>query len=86
MFFNYFLRTNELSPIKTIFTGGMAGIINWMVALPADVVKSIVQTAPEGKYKSLLQVYAELIKADGIGAFFKGFTPVIIRAFPSNSV
>jgi hypothetical protein len=37
------------------------------------------QTAPEGKYTSLLQVYRELIKADGIGAFYKGFTPVILR-------
>ena len=57
----------------------MAGVFNWMVALPVDVAKSRLQTAPEGKYKNLLEVYKELIRADGIRAFYKGFTPVIIR-------
>lgn len=75
----------NLSPLKTVFAGGMAGIFNWIVALPVDVAKSRFQTAPEGKYKGLLEVYSELIKADGIRAFYKGFTPVIIRAFPANA-
>ena len=47
--------------------------------MPIDVAKSRYQTAPEGKYKGLLSVYVELIKADGIGAFYKGFMPVMIR-------
>jgi solute carrier family 25 carnitine/acylcarnitine transporter 20/29 len=47
--------------------------------LPIDVGKSRFQTAPEGKYKSLFEVYVELIKKDGIRAFYKGFTPVILR-------
>jgi len=69
----------NLSPVKTVFAGGMAGIFNWIVALPIDVAKSRFQTAPEGKYKGLLDVYTELLKADGIRAFYKGFTPVILR-------
>ena len=77
---------NSLSPVRTVCAGGMAGIMNWIVALPIDVAKSRFQTAPEGKYRSLLEVYAELIKADGIRAFYKGFTPVILRAFPANAV
>lgn len=68
-----------LSPIRTVCAGGMAGIFNWLVALPVDVAKSRFQTAPEGKYNGLLDVYKELIKADGIRALYKGFTPVIIR-------
>ena len=75
-----------MSPLKTVCAGGMAGIANWIVALPIDVAKSRFQTAPEGKYKSLIDVYVELIKADGIKAFYKGFTPVILRAFPANAV
>ena len=77
--------STDLSPLRTICAGGMAGIFNWIVALPVDVAKSRFQTAPEGTYKGLLDVYKELIKADGIRAFYKGFTPVIIRAFPSNA-
>jgi len=75
----------SLSPVRTIVAGGMAGIANWIVALPIDVGKSRFQTAPEGQYKSLFEVYAELIRKDGIRAFYKGFTPVILRAFPANA-
>ena len=49
------------------------------IDLITTIFKLRFQTAPEGKYTSLLQVYSELIKADGIRAFYKGFTPVIIR-------
>ena len=28
----------------------MAGVFNWLVSLPADVLKSRLQIAPEGKY------------------------------------
>jgi hypothetical protein len=34
----------KLSVTKTIFAGGMAGILNWIVAIPADVIKSRLQT------------------------------------------
>jgi solute carrier family 25 carnitine/acylcarnitine transporter 20/29 len=57
----------------------MAGIANWIVALPVDVGKSRYQTAPEGKYKNLVEVYSEMIKKDGVKVFYKGFTPVILR-------
>lgn len=30
--------------------GGLAGIANWSVCIPPDVLKSRLQTAPEGKY------------------------------------
>lgn len=40
----------ELTPIATLIAGGFAGIANWAVCIPADVLKSRLQTAPEGKY------------------------------------
>lgn len=39
-----------LSPLATLTAGGFAGIANWAVCLPPDVLKSRLQTAPEGKY------------------------------------
>jgi hypothetical protein len=35
---------SQISLGRTIFAGGMAGIFNWMVAIPADVLKSRLQT------------------------------------------
>jgi len=37
-------NSNELSPLRTLFAGGCAGILNWAVAIPADVMKSRLQT------------------------------------------
>jgi hypothetical protein len=34
----------------------MAGICNWLVAIPADVVKSRLQTAPEGVYSGMIAI------------------------------
>jgi hypothetical protein len=41
--FDYF-SPSELSALKTLFAGGMAGIANWVVAIPPDVLKSRFQT------------------------------------------
>lgn len=41
---------------------GMAGIANWAVAIPPDVLKSRLQSAPEGRYKGLSDVFFTLIK------------------------
>ena len=43
----------KLSVGNTLFAGGMAGICNWLVAIPADVVKSRLQAAPAGKYTGI---------------------------------
>jgi solute carrier family 25 carnitine/acylcarnitine transporter 20/29 len=36
-------RRADLSVGRTLFAGGMAGIFNWMVAIPPDVLKSRLQ-------------------------------------------
>ena len=36
----------KLSPAISLFAGGMAGVSNWLVAVPPDVIKSRFQTAP----------------------------------------
>lgn len=75
----------HLGIIKTIAAGGMAGIANWAIGMPADVVKSRLQSAPEGTYKSIPHVFAVLLKEGGPAALYKGITPVMLRAFPANA-
>lgn len=57
----------------------------WGVCIPADVIKSRYQTAPEGKYNGLYDVYKTLIKEEGYGGLVKGMRPALIRAFPANA-
>lgn len=77
---------NDLSASRTIFAGGMAGIFNWVVAMPPDVLKSRLQTAPEGMYPNgIRDVFRQLMKNEGITALYRGATPVFLRAFPANA-
>uniref|UniRef100_A0A1B6GQQ0 Mitochondrial carnitine/acylcarnitine carrier protein n=1 Tax=Cuerna arida TaxID=1464854 RepID=A0A1B6GQQ0_9HEMI len=76
----------EVSMLSTIFAGGMAGVCNWLIGMPADVLKSRLQTAPEGTYPGgIRQVFGELIRQEGVTALYKGCVPVMMRAFPANA-
>lgn len=46
-----FLSVHHLSTPKILLAGGTAGILNWVIALPPDVLKSNFQT---GKLLNLL--------------------------------
>jgi len=43
MSLNFLFCRQKLSIGSTLFAGGMAGICNWLVAIPMDVVKSRLQ-------------------------------------------
>jgi len=75
----------KLSVGSTLFAGGMAGICNWLVAIPMDVVKSRLQAAPDGKYSGALDVLKQLLKNEGFSALWKGAVPIMLRAFPANA-
>ncbi|XP_015788897.1 mitochondrial carnitine/acylcarnitine carrier protein-like [Tetranychus urticae] len=77
---------SDLSAGRTIIAGGMAGVFNWIVAIPADVLKSRLQTAPEGTYPNgIRDVFIKLMREDGVKALYRGATPVFLRAFPANA-
>lgn len=43
-------------------------------------------SAPEGTYPNgIRDVFRVLIKTEGVGALYKGLTPVLLRAFPANA-
>lgn len=79
-------QEKELSALRTLGAGGLAGMLNWVVAIGPDVLKSRLQTAPEGKYPNgVRSVFAEIMRTEGPTALFRGLTPVMLRAFPANA-
>jgi len=76
---------SELSLGTVIFAGGLAGMANWIVMMPLDVIKSRLQTAPDGVYSGWMDVARTLLKKEGPSALFKGIGPAMIRAFPANA-
>lgn len=70
-------------------SGAFAGAASWAVALPADVVKSIIQGAPLNTPKSNLKwltVAKRVYSGGGAVAFFRGFLPCVLRSLPVNAV
>lgn len=78
----YECTVSQLSAAAVLMAGGCAGMATWTVAIPADVVKSRVQS---GEGERAWQVIQSLYREGGMGAFFKGIRPALIRAFPANA-
>jgi solute carrier family 25 (mitochondrial carnitine/acylcarnitine transporter), member 20/29 len=73
------------STFGTLMAGGCAGVANWIVAIPIDTLKSRLQTAPNGTYNGLLDVFQTLVRREGPAALFRGLSPALLRAFPANA-
>lgn len=74
-----FFYRNQLSVGSTLVAGGLAGMCNWLVAIPMDVVKSRLQAAPEGTYTGARDVLTKLLSQEGPRALWKGAVPVLMR-------
>ncbi|KAH8273594.1 hypothetical protein KR018_002669 [Drosophila ironensis] len=79
-------QTKQISTTSTILSGGTAGIVFWTLAVPFDVLKSRLQSAPEGTYKhGIRSVFRDLMATEGPRALFRGILPILLRAFPSTA-
>ncbi|KAI7898887.1 mitochondrial carrier domain-containing protein [Cokeromyces recurvatus] len=78
-------RPEDLSFGAVLFAGGMAGVAMWTIAIPPDVLKSRLQSAPAGTYSGLGDCLKKTLKTDGPSALFKGLGPAMLRAFPANA-
>jgi len=73
--------------LASIAAGGCAGTSYWLSCYPIDVIKNRMQTAPIGNspYKGFMHCAQTIYQKEGWRAFFKGFTPCLIRSLPANA-
>ncbi|KAH9897983.1 mitochondrial carrier [Cubamyces lactineus] len=76
---------SDLNLGAVIVAGGMAGIAMWSIAIPPDVIKSRIQSAPTGTYSGFMDCARKTIAVDGVAALWKGLGPAMARAFPANA-
>lgn len=76
---------SDLQFSAVLFAGGMAGVAMWSIAIPPDVIKSRIQSAPAGTYSGMVDCLQKTVKADGASALFRGLGPAMLRAFPANA-
>jgi len=77
--------SSDLNIGQVIIAGGTAGVAMWAIAIPPDVLKSRLQSAPTGTYTGILDCARKAIAVDGVKALWKGFGPAMARAFPANA-
>ncbi|KAG2023061.1 carnitine/acyl carnitine carrier [Coprinopsis cinerea AmutBmut pab1-1] len=75
----------DLNLGAVIVAGGTAGVAMWAIAIPPDVLKSRLQSAPTGTYSGIVDCARKTIAQDGLRALWKGFGPAMARAFPANA-
>ena len=63
-----------------------SGCACWIPVYPIDVVKTLVQNTEGGESLSSIDVAIRLYNNEGIGAFFNGLTPKMIRASVNHAV
>jgi hypothetical protein len=56
------------------------------MSCPADVIKSRMQNAYPGQYKGILDCAANLLKYEGVTAFWKGSLPAVIKLTPQSLI
>ncbi|KAJ3491268.1 hypothetical protein NLI96_g855 [Meripilus lineatus] len=79
------IRRDQVNPANAVLFGAAAGYALWAVIYPIDMIKSRMQTdgfsAADGqKYKSTLHCVRTVWRTEGIGAFFRGLGPTLIRS------
>ncbi|RHY33514.1 hypothetical protein DYB32_001574 [Aphanomyces invadans] len=97
----YFLtydRIKELLQAKTTMSpmqvygasGAVAGFMYWCASFPLDTIKSVVQADAldprHRQYRGTLDCAAKLFQEGGVGRFFRGLTPCLVRAMPINGI
>mmetsp|Transcript_18660 Transcript_18660/g.56392 ORF Transcript_18660/g.56392 Transcript_18660/m.56392 type:complete len:308 (+) Transcript_18660:164-1087(+) len=84
------IPTTELSLPVVVALGGLGGVFYWLAIFPLDVIKSTMQTddinPAKRKFPTMASAAKQLYADGGIGRFYKGFTPAILRAMPANGV
>lgn len=79
---------SDISTPKIALYGGLAGEALWIASYPFDVIKSKMQTDGFGanqKYKTMRDAFAQTWAQGGMGGFWRGIVPTLVRAMPVSA-
>ncbi|OJD14991.1 hypothetical protein AJ78_04713 [Emergomyces pasteurianus Ep9510] len=82
------IKREEISAVKVATYGGLAGEALWLASYPLDVVKSKMQSDGFGaqqKFKGMTDCFKKTFVAEGLGGFWKGIGPTLLRAMPVSA-
>lgn len=84
-------QKNDPGVAYTLFAGGSAGAMSWILTIPIDVIKTRLQvdgmSRNQGRmYGGIIDCFQKSYKAEGIAFMTRGLSSTLLRAFPMNAV
>jgi len=81
------VKPENLSLVRQFAAGGFGGLCIWLCTYPIDVVKSRIQTQPDGVrlYSGLLDCAQQSYRKEGWRVFVTGLGTTLARAVPVNA-
>ena len=87
-------QTSLSTPSINFWAGGLSAQIFWLTSYPSDVVKQRIMTDPLGgslndgkrRYLTWRSAATNIWKTSGARAYWRGFLPCFLRAFPANGM
>lgn len=69
-----------------VVTGGVSGVAFWLVVMPLDVAKTLIQTNPDKNCpRNPFTILSSIYKRTGLKGCYTGLGPTVSRAFPANA-
>lgn len=75
-----------LGSVAPLVCGAISGCACWIPVYPIDVVKTLVQNTEGGDSVSSVDVAVKLYEDEGLGGFYNGLTPKMLRASVNHAV
>ncbi|OJD24674.1 hypothetical protein ACJ73_03962 [Blastomyces percursus] len=82
------VKREDISAVKVAAYGGLAGEALWLASYPLDVIKSKMQSDGFGaqqKFAGTIDCFKKTFAAEGLGGFWKGIGPTLLRAMPVSA-
>lgn len=74
----------KLSLMAVSTAGGLAGMSMWLVVFPVDTIKTRL-TNTVSEHITASEAIKSIYRKGGIGGFFPGLGPALLRSFPANA-
>ncbi|XP_055683335.1 solute carrier family 25 member 45 isoform X1 [Lutzomyia longipalpis] len=76
---------SNLELTLTTIAGSIAGVLSWIVVIPFDVIKTIMQAEPNPHvYRNMIHCIKVHVERSGWTSLFRGSCMLLVRAVPVN--
>lgn len=80
----------KITAFQGFLSGGLTGVVSWVITFPLDSLKSISQTEPLNQSQRVYSGYMNMVKTvvqkEGAQKLYNGLLVCTLRGFPVNAV